>query len=152
MQSARHTSSKSRSSLTPPLTRRHRREHMGCDIHLYREKRENGVWISADKWTAFDYGDDEKGVTVEYEDRAYTGENTWDVTFIFTARSVKTACGSALTSGLRSTMATTTRESRSNTRIVPTRDATTTSSRFWLGCAVATNRRTASRLADCRWS
>src|ERR1043165_9412910 len=75
MQSARHTSSKSRSSLTPPLTRRHRREHMGCDIHLYREERENGVWISADKWTAFDYGDDEKGVTVEYEDRAYTGRN-----------------------------------------------------------------------------
>ena len=24
---------------------------MGCDIHLYREKRVDGVWVSADEWT-----------------------------------------------------------------------------------------------------
>lgn len=50
---------------------------MGCDIHLYREKIENGVWVSADKWTAFDHGDEpeDKGLEIAWNDRAYTGRN-----------------------------------------------------------------------------
>ena len=48
---------------------------MGCDIHIYREKQINGEWVSADKWTPYDYGDDDKGVTVEWDDRAFTGRN-----------------------------------------------------------------------------
>ena len=38
---------------------------MGCDIHLYVERRENGQWVSADKWTPNPY----------YENRFYTGRN-----------------------------------------------------------------------------
>ena len=48
---------------------------MGCDIHVYREKKVGDQWVSADKWTAYDYGDDDKGVRVEWDDRAYTGRN-----------------------------------------------------------------------------
>lgn len=48
---------------------------MGCDIHTYREKFIDGAWRSADKWTPYDYGGDEKGVSVEYKDRAYTGRD-----------------------------------------------------------------------------
>ena len=47
---------------------------MGCDIHLYKEKHVEGKWITADKWTAFDYGDDEKGVEVRWQDR-FTDRN-----------------------------------------------------------------------------
>lgn len=48
---------------------------MGCDIHTYRERLVDGAWQSADKWTPYDYGDDDKGVSVEYGSRAYTGRN-----------------------------------------------------------------------------
>ncbi len=44
---------------------------MGCDIHLYREKKLDGVWVSADTWTnAYN-----EGLDVDYDDRAYTGRN-----------------------------------------------------------------------------
>lgn len=48
---------------------------MGCDIHLYREKQVNGQWVSADKWTAYDYGDDDKGQHIDWKDRAFTTRN-----------------------------------------------------------------------------
>lgn len=48
---------------------------MGCDIHLYKEKLVNGVWVTADVWEAYDYGDDEKGIEVnwnnQFRDRNY---------------------------------------------------------------------------------
>ena len=47
---------------------------MGCDIHLYKEKKVNGVWMTADNWTTYDYGDDEKGIEVPWEQR-YTDRN-----------------------------------------------------------------------------
>ena len=44
---------------------------MGCDIHLYREKKINGVWVTADKWSdPYD-----EGMIVDYDDRAFTGRN-----------------------------------------------------------------------------
>jgi hypothetical protein len=45
---------------------------MGCDIHIYREKLINGVWVSADEW-ADEY--DEGVMTVPYEKSAYSGRN-----------------------------------------------------------------------------
>jgi hypothetical protein len=38
---------------------------MGCDIHLYREKKIDGIWVSADEWTD-EYGE---GLEVPYEDQ-----------------------------------------------------------------------------------
>lgn len=47
---------------------------MGCDIHLYVERRVNGVWESADMWIIEpDYGDDI--VEVPYESKFYKGRN-----------------------------------------------------------------------------
>lgn len=50
---------------------------MGCDIHLYVERRENGRWVSADIWTPNKYAkyEGEPPVAVEYENRVYTGRN-----------------------------------------------------------------------------
>jgi len=48
---------------------------MGCDIHVYREKRINGEWLTADKWKSYDYGDDDKGETIPWKERAYSGRN-----------------------------------------------------------------------------
>lgn len=48
---------------------------MGCDIHLYREKMVDGKWVSADKWTPYNYGDDDKRLRIEFDDRAYNGRN-----------------------------------------------------------------------------
>lgn len=50
---------------------------MGCDIHLYVERRENGRWVTADLWTPNQYykpGNDEgeDPFTVEYDNRFYT--------------------------------------------------------------------------------
>jgi hypothetical protein len=36
---------------------------MGCDIHFYREKREDGKWVTADEWNADGYVDWEKRFT-----------------------------------------------------------------------------------------
>ncbi|HGL4260216.1 hypothetical protein [Burkholderia multivorans] len=47
---------------------------MGCDIHLYREKFVNDQWLTADKWVPYDYGDDEKGIEVPWEER-FTDRN-----------------------------------------------------------------------------
>lgn len=48
---------------------------MGCDIHTYREKFVDGGWITADEWEAYDYGDDEKGISVPYKKQAFHGRN-----------------------------------------------------------------------------
>ena len=53
---------------------------MGCDIHLYVEKRVEGVWISADKWSDDEYEPGRKQVA--YGDRFYTGRN-YDLFAIF---------------------------------------------------------------------
>ncbi len=42
---------------------------MGCDIHSYKEKFVGGKWETADKWVPYDYGDDEKGEEIPFEDR-----------------------------------------------------------------------------------
>lgn len=47
---------------------------MGCDIHLYKEKRVNGKWVAADEWTEFNHGDDDKGIEVKWQNR-FTGRN-----------------------------------------------------------------------------
>lgn len=47
---------------------------MGCDIHLYKEKQIDGKWVAADVWTPYDYGDDEKGIEVDWKNR-FTGRN-----------------------------------------------------------------------------
>ncbi|MGN4611781.1 hypothetical protein ACTFOZ_04785 [Bacillus cereus group sp. MYBK71-2] len=62
---------------------------MGCDIHAYvevkrypyqDEKRENGVWINADKWTvnqeyALHPEDDQRHMIIDYDDYIYKGRN-----------------------------------------------------------------------------
>lgn len=51
---------------------------MGCDIHLYVERRdETGTWVSADKWTPNKYADEEgePPFAVDYGDRFYAGRN-----------------------------------------------------------------------------
>lgn len=45
---------------------------MGCDIHFYVEKRINGIWQTADKWSA-DLDDDRP--YVDYDDRFYRDRN-----------------------------------------------------------------------------
>ena len=47
---------------------------MGCDIHMYKEKRVNGKWLTADEWESYDYGDDEKGRGVPWQKR-FTARN-----------------------------------------------------------------------------
>jgi len=46
---------------------------MGCDIHLYAEKRVDGAWVSADTWTDDEYEPGRKKVA--YSGRFYTGRN-----------------------------------------------------------------------------
>lgn len=49
---------------------------MGCDIHLYVEKLQDGKWVAADRWTKDKYAEEgEDRLTVEYENRYYTGRN-----------------------------------------------------------------------------
>jgi hypothetical protein len=48
---------------------------MGCDIHLYVEKRVDGKWIPADKWTKSEYENEGNPLTVEYNARFYSGRN-----------------------------------------------------------------------------
>jgi hypothetical protein len=45
---------------------------MGCDIHFYVEKKENGKWVSADTWTK---EEGEKRKSVNYDKRFYTSRN-----------------------------------------------------------------------------
>lgn len=47
---------------------------MGCDIHLYKEKQIDGKWVAADVWTPYDYGDDDKGIEVDWHQR-FTDRN-----------------------------------------------------------------------------
>jgi hypothetical protein len=53
------------------------RSDMGCDIHLYVEKRVNGAWESADKWSPNEYYSEEGGnkEQVKYEDAFYNNRN-----------------------------------------------------------------------------
>lgn len=46
---------------------------MGCDIHLYVERRVHGAWQTADRWTDDKYAPGSRNV--EYEDQFYTGRN-----------------------------------------------------------------------------
>lgn len=46
---------------------------MGCDIHLYVEKKIDGQWISQDKWTK-----DDDSISVSYGDRFY-GDRNYDL-------------------------------------------------------------------------
>jgi hypothetical protein len=46
---------------------------MGCDIHLYVEKLENGVWMPADQWVPDE--DDERKLSVPYGTGFYDGRN-----------------------------------------------------------------------------
>lgn len=50
---------------------------MGCDIHLYVEKRVEGQWVSADRWVPNEYAGEEgeEGMEVAYESRFYSGRN-----------------------------------------------------------------------------
>ena len=50
---------------------------MGCDIHLYVEKREGDRWMSADKWTPNKYYKNEGGnkLQVHYKDRFYSSRS-----------------------------------------------------------------------------
>lgn len=52
---------------------------MGCDIHLYVERRENGQWVSADKWTEDEWMKEhypeEARPRVHHDDRFYSGRN-----------------------------------------------------------------------------
>lgn len=43
---------------------------MGCDIHLFVEKKVKGRWVSADKWTQDEHEPDRK--IVDYDDRFYS--------------------------------------------------------------------------------
>lgn len=57
---------------------------MGCDIHLFAEKRVNGKWHSLDKFTVNKYfdPDDELGdreIEVLHEDRFYTGGRNYNL-------------------------------------------------------------------------
>ena len=47
---------------------------MGCDIHLYKEKRVNGAWVAADVWVTDEYSEDENDKDVPWENR-YTWRN-----------------------------------------------------------------------------
>lgn len=45
---------------------------MGCDIHFYVERKQDGRWVSADKWTPDEYeGAEPKPLTVAYGDHLY---------------------------------------------------------------------------------
>lgn len=46
---------------------------MGCDIHLYVERKENAKWITCDRWVRD--ADDENRIHVEYDNHFYTGRN-----------------------------------------------------------------------------
>lgn len=50
---------------------------MGCNMHLYVEKQANGAWQSADQWSPNKYADEEgePPLSLEYEDRFYSGRN-----------------------------------------------------------------------------
>lgn len=50
---------------------------MGCDIDIFIERKVDGKWISADKWTPNKYAGEEgePPMCVEYEDRFYRGRN-----------------------------------------------------------------------------
>lgn len=52
---------------------------MGCDIHFYVERRVDGRWVTADKWTPNKYASDddpsEPKLAIEYKDRFYSGRS-----------------------------------------------------------------------------
>lgn len=52
---------------------------MGCDIHFYVERRVNGRWVTADKWTPNKYASEEDSnepkFEIEYGNQFYTGRN-----------------------------------------------------------------------------
>ena len=53
---------------------------MGCDIHLYVERKVDDKWITADKWTPDPYAHEgeESRLIVDYDDRFY-GQRNYDL-------------------------------------------------------------------------
>lgn len=48
---------------------------MGCDIHLYVEKKVDGDWVTADKWTPDKCAESLDALSVDYDDSFYHGRN-----------------------------------------------------------------------------
>lgn len=48
---------------------------MGCDIHLYVERREGADWVTADRWKRDKYEEASDRLTVNCEDRFYSERN-----------------------------------------------------------------------------
>ncbi|GAI60500.1 unnamed protein product, partial [marine sediment metagenome] len=48
---------------------------MGCDIHLFVEKRVGGNWVPADKWVPDKESEDKDALMVPYGNRYYDGRN-----------------------------------------------------------------------------
>lgn len=48
---------------------------MGCDIHLYREKKIGGKWVTADEWEKPEWSDEDDERHVPYEKAAYNNRN-----------------------------------------------------------------------------
>lgn len=42
---------------------------MGCDIHLYKEKQVDGKWVTADEWSSYNHGEEDKGIEVPWQKR-----------------------------------------------------------------------------------
>lgn len=64
---------------------------MGCDIHMFKEKLVDGKWVTADEWSAYDYGDDEKGMEVPFQKR-FT-ERNYDLFSILASVRTRNATG-----------------------------------------------------------
>lgn len=48
---------------------------MGCDIHLYVERRVEGVWTPADMWKPSKHAEDEGRLSLDYQDAFYHDRN-----------------------------------------------------------------------------
>lgn len=48
---------------------------MGCDIHLYVEKKQDGKFVSADKWTKDEDSEDSERMSVDYDSRFWSGRS-----------------------------------------------------------------------------
>lgn len=48
---------------------------MGCDIHLYHEKKVGNQWVAADAWERSAYEEDQGRLTVPYGKELYDGRN-----------------------------------------------------------------------------
>ncbi len=65
---------------------------MGCDIHLYAEKRVDGKWVTADEWEPDEYDDEGFTLCVPYEKRIYDSRNYYLFSIL---ADVRNGCGFA---------------------------------------------------------